>query len=110
MRALDLLLDQVESLERGLRIKVNKLAIAPNLVQVSKLSRGILADLRAGINVTVPFDIPKRVVLQEAYGKGQSIFSYTPEDRTKINDVKELRELYIKLAQFVKERSRTNGQ
>lgn len=110
MRALDLLLDQVESIERGLRIKVTKLAIAPNLVQPSKLARGILADLRAGIDVTVPFDIPKRVVLQEAYGKGQSIFSYVPEDRSKINDVKELRELYTKLAQIVKERSQGHGK
>jgi chromosome partitioning protein len=110
MRALDLLLDQVESLERGLRIKVTKLAIAPNLVQSSKLARRILADLRAGIDVTVPFDIPKRVVLQEAYARGQSIFSYTPEDRSKINDIKELRDLYTKLAQYVKERSQGNGK
>ena len=105
MRALDLLLDQVESLEQGLRIKVNMLAIVPNLVQVSKLSRGILADLRANIDVTVPFDFPKRVVLQEAYSQGKSIFSYTPEDKNKVNDVQELRDLYSKLAQIVKERS-----
>lgn len=105
MRALDLLLDQVESIERGLRIKVNKLAVVPNLVQVSKLSRGILADLRQSIDVTVPFDFPKRVVLQEAYAQGKSIFSYIPEDRSKISDVQELRDLYSKLAQIVKERS-----
>lgn len=104
MRALDLLLDQVESLEQGLRIKVNMLAIVPNLVQVSKLSRGILADLRASIDVTVPFDFPKRVVLQEAYAQGKSIFSYTPEDKNKVNDVQELRDLYSKLAQIVKKR------
>lgn len=110
MRALDLLLDQVESLEQGLRIKVNMLAIVPNLVQASKLSRGILADLRANIDVTVPFDFPKRVALQEAYAQGKSLFSYTPEDKNKVNDVQELRDLYLKLAQIVKERSQANGK
>lgn len=105
MRALDLLLDQVESIERGLRIKMSKLAIVPNLVQASKLSRSILADLRQNVDVTVPFDFPKRVVLQEAYAQGKSIFSYIPEDRSKISDVQELRDLYSKLAQIVKERS-----
>lgn len=105
MRALDLLLDQVESIERGLRIKVKKLAIVPNLVQVSKLSRGILAELRQNIDVTVPFDFPKRVVLQEAFARGQSLFSYAPEDKSKASDVQELRELYLQLTQFVKERS-----
>lgn len=109
MRALDLLLDQVESLERGLRIKVDKLAVVPNLVQISKLARGILADLRANIDVTVPFDLPKRVILQESYAQGKSIFSYIPEDRSKTSDVQELRELYSKLAQIVKERSQLNG-
>ena len=39
MPALDLLLDQVESIERGLRIKVTKLAIVLNLVQPSKWPR-----------------------------------------------------------------------
>jgi chromosome partitioning protein len=110
MRALDLLLDQVETIESGLRIQVKILAIVPNLVQPSKLSRRILADLRQNIETTIPFDFPKRVVLQEAYENGKSIFTYIPEERSKGPDVEELRTLYLKLAEIVKERSATNGE
>jgi chromosome partitioning protein len=110
IRALELLLDQVQSIEAGLKIQVDKLAVVPNLVQDSRLGRDILAGLRANIDVTLPFNIPKRIVLQEAYGAGRSIFTYAPKELAKRVDVEELRKLYRQLATIVNERSDHRGQ
>jgi chromosome partitioning protein len=76
VRALDLLFDQIESIEQGLKIKISILAVVPNLVQDSALSRRILEELRQSIPTLTPFEIKKRVVLQEAYDQGRSIFSF----------------------------------
>ena len=101
LRALDLLFDQIESVEHGLKIKVAVLAVVPNLVQDSALSKRILSDLRTNIPVVTPFEIKKRVVLQEAYDKGRSIFSYEPPNSVKAHDALELKEVYAELAAFV---------
>jgi chromosome partitioning protein len=101
VRALELLFDQIESIEQGLKIKVDTLAVVPNLVQDSALSRGILSDLRAQIPVVTPFEIKKRVVLQEAYAKGNSIFTYKAPNTTKEDDCIELRHIYTELAKFI---------
>src|SRR5918912_661023 len=100
VRALDLLFDQIESIEQGLKIGIEILSIVPNLVQDSALSRRILEDLRQSIPALTPFEIRKRVVLQEAYDKGCSIFSFKAPTSTKENDCNELRRLYTKLAYF----------
>src|SRR5215211_8698683 len=42
VRALDLLFDQIESIEQGLKIRIEILAVVPNLVQDSALSKRIL--------------------------------------------------------------------
>src|SRR3569623_856805 len=76
VRALALLFDQIESIEKVLKIKISILAVTPNLVQDSALSRRILEDLRQSIPAITPFEIRKRVVLQEAYARGCSIFSF----------------------------------
>jgi len=104
VRALDLLFDQIESVEHGLKIQVAVLAVVPNLVQDSALSRRILADLRTTIPVVTPFEIKKRVVLQEAYDKGRSIFSFQPPNTVKEQDAHELKKVYSQLAEFVTER------
>jgi chromosome partitioning protein len=113
VRALDLLFDQIESVEQGLKIKIEVLAVVPNLVQDSALSRRILADLRSGIPVVTPFEIKKRVVLQEAYDQGRSIFSFKASTSPKEDDTNELKKLYIDLADFVsdgKRAQRDNAQ
>jgi chromosome partitioning protein len=102
VRALELLFDQIDSIEQGLKIKVDVLAIVPNLVQDSALAKRILSELRASIPTIIPFEFKKRVVLQEAYEQGRSIFTYQPE-RTKMEAVEELRGLYLKLAQGILE-------
>jgi chromosome partitioning protein len=101
VRALELLFDQIESIEKGLRITIRALAVVPNLVQDSALSKRILTDLRASIPVVTPLEIRKRVILQEAYDQGRSIFSFKPPNTTKEDDATELRRLYNQLAQFV---------
>jgi chromosome partitioning protein len=111
VRALDLLFDQIESIEQGLKIKIEILTVVPNLVQDSALSRRILGDLRQSISALTPFEIRKRVVLQEAYDKGRSIFSFKAPNSTKEDDSHELRELYRDLARFITERvDRGSGQ
>lgn len=108
VRALELLLDQVESLERELKFTVDILTLVPNLVQDSKLARRILEGMRRNLPIT-DFAFPKRVVLQEAYEAGQTIFTYEPE-RSKREDALELQGLFIQLAQVVKERITANGK
>jgi chromosome partitioning protein len=103
VRALDLLFDQIESVEHGLKIQVAVLAVVPNLVQDSALSKRILSDLRVNISVVTPFEIKKRVVLQEAYDKGRSIFSYEPPNSVKEQDTRELKKVYDALATYITE-------
>ena len=103
VRALDLLFDQIESVEHGLKIQVTVLAVVPNLVQDSALSKRILSDLRTNIPVVTPFEIKKRVVLQEAYDKGRSIFSYEPPNSIKEQDAHELKKVYTELAIHIAE-------
>jgi cellulose biosynthesis protein BcsQ len=99
------LFDQIESVEQGLKIKVTVLAVVPNLVQDSALSRRILTELRQNIPVVTPFEIKKRVVLQEAYDQGRSAFSYKGPNSVKEDDIRELKKIYTKLAAFVTERT-----
>jgi chromosome partitioning protein len=106
VRALDLLFDQIESIEQGLKIKISILSVVPNLVQDSALSRRILEELRHSIPALTPFEIKKRVVLQEAYDKGRSIFSFKAPNSTKEDDCNELRHLYTKLADFIYARTK----
>jgi len=108
VRALELLLDQVESLERELKINVDIVTLVPNLVQDSLLARRILDSMRKNLTVT-DFNFPKRVILQEAYAAGRTIYTYEP-DRSKREDVQELQALYTRLAETVKERIAHNGR
>src|SRR5215212_3905340 len=101
VRALDLLFDQIESVEKGLKIKISVLSVVPNLVQDSALSRRILEELRHSIPTVTPFEIKKRVVLQEAYDKGHSIFSFKAPNSTKEDDCNDLRHLYTELSNFI---------
>ena len=85
--------------------KITILSIVPNLVQDSALSRRILKDLRQSIPALTPFEIRKRVVLQEAYDKGCSIFSFKALTSTKEDDCHDLRCLYTQLADFISVRT-----
>jgi chromosome partitioning protein len=105
VRALDLLFDQIESIERGLNIRIRILAVVPNLVQDSVSSKRIIAELKQSVPALVPFDLRKRVLLQDAWAKGHSIFGYEPSTAAQIQTRTEIIDLYRRLADLIVERA-----
>jgi chromosome partitioning protein len=102
VRALELLFDQIESIEKGLNIHVEVLAIVPNLVQNSSMTGRILTELRCEIPAVVtPFELPRRVLLQSAWSNGCSIFAYPPGSRAEERTKAEITGQYRELAGFV---------
>ena len=106
VRAVELLFDQIESIERGLNIQVRILAVVPNLVQDSAMSKRILADLRNQVPVVTPFELRKRVLLQAAWSSGCSIFGYKPQSRADEQIRVEIADVYSQLADFVIEKAK----
>jgi chromosome partitioning protein len=105
IRALELLFDQIESIEQGLKIDVKVLAVVPNLVQDSAMSKRILADLHREVPRVTPFELRKRVIVQAAWSSGRSIFGYEPISRSEGENKQEVIELYRQLADYVVEKA-----
>jgi chromosome partitioning protein len=101
VRALDLLFDQIESVERGLNIQIQVLGVVPNLVQDSVMARKILQELRTSVPILAPVELRKRVILQAAWAAGCSIFAYEPASSKDEHIKQELIALYRELARFV---------
>lgn len=101
MWALQLLLDQITRIEEELEIGVKILGIVPNLVTTSNMGRQILGDLRGSAPSIAPFDLPKRVILGEAWRAGQSIFTYTPSGAEKRHERDAVCDMYVTLAEYV---------
>jgi chromosome partitioning protein len=106
IRALELLFDQIESIEHGLGISIHKLAVVPNLVQDSAISKRILQDLRGLLPNVTPFELRKRVILQNAWDEGKSIFRFETTKPDQIKAQKEVVEDYLKLATFIIQQAR----
>jgi hypothetical protein len=111
VRALELLFDQIESLERGLDISIKVLAVVPNLVQDSTLAKRTLSEMRASVPQLVPLELRKRVMLQVAWSSGHSIFGYTPSGSADSATREEIMASYRDLAHIVMKRVEggTNG-
>jgi chromosome partitioning protein len=105
IRALELLFDQIESIEAGLKIDVRILAVVPNLVQDSAMSKRILSDLHREVPRVTPFELRKRVIVQAAWSSGRSIFGYEPANRSEGENKQEVIELYRQLADYVVEKA-----
>ena len=101
LRAIDLLFDQIESVERGLHVEIRVLAVVPNKVQDSAMAKRILAELRSKVPVVTPFEIRKRVLLQSAWSAGCSIFAYPSASAADEQTRAEVAEQYSQLAHFV---------
>lgn len=101
VRAVELLFDQIESIEKGLNIRVKVLAVIPNEVQDSAMAKRILTELRQAIPVVPPFELRKRVLLQEAWSKGYSIFAYPADSKVQNQTRNEIVDSYRVLAKFV---------
>lgn len=105
VRALELLFDQIESVERGLSIQIQVVGVVPNMVQDSAMAKKILQDLRAAIPTVAPFELRKRVILQAAWASGCSIFAYRPHSSAEEASKREVVELYRELGRFVMDRT-----
>ena len=101
VRALELLFDQIESVERGLNIEIQVLGVVPNMVQDSAMAKKILHDLRQSVSMLVPFELRKRVMLQAAWATGCSIFAYRPSSAADEKTKREVVEIYRELGRFV---------
>lgn len=104
IRAIDLLFDQIESVERGLNVQIRVLAVVPNLVQDSAMARDILANLRQSVPEVTPFEVRKRVMLQSAWSRGCSIFGFKSPSSAEERTRQEIEDVYRQLAHFVTER------
>jgi len=104
LRAIELLFDQIESVERGLQVQIRVLAVVPNLVQDSAMAKRILATLRENVSAVTPLEIRKRVMLQSAWSHGCSIFAYHTSSAAEEQTRCELADLYKQLAYLVIER------
>lgn len=82
VRALELLFDQIESIEHGLTIQISVLGVIPNLVRDSALAKKVFLELRQSVLVLTPFTLRKRVILQAAWAAGCSVFAYEPVSST----------------------------
>jgi chromosome partitioning protein len=109
VRALELLFDQIESVERGLNIQIRVLAVVPNLVQDSTMAKRTLNELRSANPSITPFEIRKRVLLQEAWSSGQSVFAYKAPARNEERTRSELVATYRQLAEFVMKQAEGGG-
>ncbi|MDP9366187.1 MAG: ParA family protein [Chloroflexota bacterium] len=103
VRALELLFDQIESVERGLNIAIQVLGVVPNMVQDSVMAKKILHDLRQSVPMLAPFELRKRVILQAAWAAGCSIFAYAPASNADEKTKREVAGLYRELGRFVME-------
>jgi chromosome partitioning protein len=110
IRALELLFDQIESIEHGLNIHIATLAIVPNLVQDSSMARRTLEDLRSEIPNVTPFELRKRVILQNAWDEGRSIFHYEATKPDQVKAKREVIEDYLQLAHFICEQVKPEGE
>src|SRR4051812_43546 len=101
MWALQLLLDQITRIEEELEIGVQIVGIIPNLVTGNNMGRDILGQLRGSAPTIAPFDLPKRVILAEAWRAGHSIFTYQPSGSEKRREQEAVQEMYVMLAEYV---------
>jgi chromosome partitioning protein len=103
VRVLDLLFDQIESVERGLNIQIRILA------QDSAMAKRILTKLKGSVPMLTPFEMRKRVMLQAAWSAGCSIFAYPVLSKTDEHTKQEIMALYRELAKLVMERAAEGG-
>ena len=78
LRALGLLFDQLNAIERSFGTKIKILGILPNIVLYDGVSKQTLESLKGRLPLT-PFQIKKRVEIKRAWRDGKSILKYNPK-------------------------------
>lgn len=77
-RAVELLLDQMEHLEREYDVRVREVGAVANRVETTNEAERMKDWMRRAFPDVPVFNIRKRVALQRAYSEGVSIFEYKP--------------------------------
>lgn len=79
-RALDILFDQIDTLEDEYEMAINEQAIVANRVEPDGEAREMMAWLRETFEPGLPvFEVRKRVVLKRAWSNGVSIFEHSED-------------------------------
>jgi chromosome partitioning protein len=78
LRALELLMDQIESIRTGLRTRADVIGLVINMWDDTLTAQRVLADLAAGVPVPILGTIRRRVALSEAWEDGRSVLSTQP--------------------------------
>lgn len=77
VRALEILLDQISTLENAYEIEIKKLAVVANRVNPNNQAKEMMEWFNKAFKDRVPiFEIRKRVALQRAWSAGVSIFAH----------------------------------
>ena len=92
-----------------MNIQIRILAVVPNLVQDSAVSKRILTKLKGSVPMVTPFEMRKRVMLQATWSSGCSIFAYQVLSKTDEHTKQEIMEHYRELAKLVMERAAEGG-
>ena len=82
LRALELLVDQVRSLEEGLSVRVALVGLVANQVDDTRVAKRTLATLAEAVPVPVLAELRRRVALKEAWAQGRSILDAEPTGDT----------------------------
>jgi len=78
IRALFLLFDQLNAIEKSFGIKIKILGILPSLFLYDSISRQTLESLEGKLPL-IPFQIKKRVDIKRAWREGKSLLKYNPK-------------------------------
>lgn len=77
IRALEILLDQIMTLEKAYEVEIKKLAVVANRVNPNNQAKEMMEWFNKAFKDRVPiFEVRKRVALQRAWSAGVSIFAH----------------------------------
>jgi chromosome partitioning protein len=78
-RALELLFDHIEALERDYEITIGEVAVIANRVEETNEAKEMMEWFETAFPDIPVFEIRKRVALQRAFSEGASVFEYDRE-------------------------------
>ena len=84
-RALELLFDHIESLEKDYEIDITELCVVANRVEQTNEAEGMMEWFHEAFPDIPVWEVRKRVALQRAFTEGKSVFEYRPDlDMTEV--------------------------
>lgn len=96
IRALEILLDQIMTLEKAYEVEIKKLAVVANRVNPNNQAKEMMEWFNKAFKNRVPiFEVRKRVALQRAWSAGVSIFAH--------DESCDMEEKFIEIADYLEE-------